>query len=112
LTTHGRPPNENHRTSTWSQFWNRHAPYLLGADFIQIPIGLLGKVVNAFIFVVIEHDSRHVHLLGITTKPTDEWIANRLRGATMDGEPLAKRKYWILDNDGKYGRRTAAVLGK
>jgi putative transposase len=29
----------------------------------------------------------------------------------MDGEPLAKRKHWILDNDRKYGVRTTDVLG-
>jgi transposase InsO family protein len=113
LTAHGRPPsNHNHRQgSTWAQFWNRHARFLIGADFIQIPIGLLGKIVNAFVFVAIEHDTRRVHLLGITTNPTDYWIANCLRCATMDGAVLADRRHWILDNDGKYGERTAAVLG-
>ncbi|MEK7415091.1 MAG: hypothetical protein AAB263_17435, partial [Planctomycetota bacterium] len=114
LNAHGRAPTpHNHCSgSTWAQFWNRHAPHLVGADFIQIPIGLFGKIVNAFVFVAIEHDTRRVHLLGITTHPTDDWIANCLRAATMAGEPLAERKYWILDNDRKYGKRTAAVLGK
>jgi hypothetical protein len=113
LTAHGRPPsNHNHRHgSTWAQFWNRHARFIVGADFLQIPIGLLGKIVNAFVFVAIEHDSRRVHLLGITTNPTDDWIANCLRGATMDGAVLADRRHWILDNDSKYGERTADVLG-
>ena len=76
-----------------------------------MPIGLLGKVVNAFVFVAIEHDTRRVHLLGITIHPTDDWIAQCLRNATMDGEPLAGRKHWIIDNDGKYGVRTTAILG-
>lgn len=39
------------------------------------------------------------------------WIANTLWAATMMGGPLADRRYWILDNDGKYGNRTAAILG-
>ena len=114
LTAHGRPPSDhNHRTgSTWPQFWNHHAPFIVGADFIQLPIGLLGRVVNAFVFCAIEHDTRRVHLLGITINPTDAWIANRLRAATMLGGPLADRKHWILDNDRKYGQQTIAVLGK
>ena len=113
LTQHGRAPTDNirRRGSTWAQFWTRHVHSTVGADFIQMPIGLLGKVVNAFVFVAIEHDTRRVHLLGITIHPTDDWIAQCLRNATMDGEPLADRKHWILDNDSKYGVRTTAVLG-
>jgi transposase InsO family protein len=114
LTHHGRAPTDHNRRcgSTWAQFWQRHAHSTVGADFIQIPIGLLGRVVNAFVFVAIEHDTRHVHLLGITAHPTDARIAQSLRNATMDGEMLAGRKHWILDNDGKYGHHTAAVLGR
>jgi putative transposase len=113
LTQHGREPtNTNRRAgSTWAQFWTRHTHSTVGADFIQMPIGLLGKVVNAFVFIAIEHDTRRVHLLGITIHPIDAWVAQCIRNATMDGEPLANRKHWILDNDRKYGVRTAAVLG-
>ena len=114
LTAHARPPTpHNHRKgSTWAQFWNCHAAHTVGADFIQIPIGFFGKIVNAFVFVAIENDTRKVHLLGITTHPTDDWVANCLRAATMAGEPLAGRRHWIIDNDGNYGNRTTAVLGK
>ena len=114
LTANARPPTDhNHRTgSTWAQFWKHHARHTVGIDFIQLPIGLLGKIVNAFVFVAIEHDTRRVHLLGITIHPTDAWCAQAVRNATMDGHPLAGRKHWILDNDGKYGKSTAAVLGK
>ncbi len=112
LTQHGRAPTpgNSRKGSTWLQFWKLHAHATVGADFIQIPIGLLGKVVNAFIFIAIEHDTRRVHLLGITCHPTDAWCANVLRSATMSGEPLARRKHWILDNDGKYGQQAKAVL--
>lgn len=114
LTANGRHPTDsNHRKgSTWAQFWLLHAQHLVGIDFLQIPIGLFGKIVNAFVFLAIEHDTRRVHLLGITINPTDQWIANRLRAATEDGAPLASRKFWILDNDRKYGALTEGVLGK
>jgi len=45
------------------------------------------------------------------THPTDAWIANAPRSATMTGEPLAARKHRILDGDKKYGSQTDAVLG-
>jgi putative transposase len=48
--------------------------------------------------------------LGITAEPTDAWIATAIRSATMDGEPLATRKYWIHDNDGKYGPQFRKLL--
>lgn len=51
-----------------------------------------------------------MHLLGITQHPTGEWILNALRSAPMDGMPLATRKYWIHDNDGKYPRKRMQQL--
>ena len=64
---------------------------------MQIPVGIMGKIVNAFVFCAIEHDTRRVHLLGITLHPTDEWIANVLRTATADGAPLLAESFscWI-----------------
>jgi transposase InsO family protein len=114
LNRNGLPPSNNNqrRGSTWAQFWTRHAPFIIGIDFLQIPVGILGRIVYRFVFVAIEHDTRRAHLLGITEHPTDDWIANVVRGATMDGEPLALRKYWIYDNDGKFGQKFQAVLGK
>ncbi len=44
--------------------------------------------------------------------PFRSWIANVLRTATMLGGPLVDRRHVILDNDGKYGAQTIAVLGK
>lgn len=114
LNQNGRTPTPHNQRcgATWTQFWKLHTHRTVGADLLQMPIGLLGKIVNAFVFCAIEHDTRRVHLLGITTHPTDAWIANAIRSATMDGEPLASRKHWILDNDAKFGPQTRAVLGK
>ena len=58
-------------SSETAKFWNLHASFLVGADFIQIPIGLFGRVLSASIFFAIEHDTRRMHLLGITTNPSD-----------------------------------------
>ncbi len=112
LTRNGRPPTESRGRpeSTWAQFWKNHAEHAVGIDSLQIPVGLLGKIANHFVFFAIEHDTRRVHLLGITAEPTDAWIATTIRCATMDGEPLAKRKYWIHDNNGKYGPQFKHLL--
>ncbi len=101
LDRHGLPP-ERPPGSTWTQFWRNHAHAIVGIDFIQIATGMLGKVCYQFALVAIEHDTRRVHLLGITDHPNDAWMQNILRAATMAGEPLATRRHWVHDNDGKF----------
>ena len=52
-------------------------------------------------------------MLGISANPTHAWLQNVLRAVTMDGEPLASKRYWIHDNDGKFQtlRRLLKSLG-
>jgi len=102
LDAHGLHPGPNRSGQSWTTFVRNHAPEILGIDFIQVATGLLGKVVYRFALVGIEHDTRRAHILGITAHPTHDWLSNVIRAATMDGEPLADRRYWIHDNDGKF----------
>ncbi len=112
LTRHGRPPADSNRRrgSTWGQFWRRHAPHLVGIDFLQIPVGLLTSVRNCFVFFAIEHDTRRIHILGFDFHAGDCWVANAIRSATMDGDDLASRKKWIHDNDSRYGPQFRRIL--
>ena len=57
---------------------------------MQIPIGIVGKIVYAFVFCAFDHDTQRVHLLEITLHPTDQWIFNGLRNATADGAPTIR----------------------
>ena len=109
LDDHGLPPSNNRTSTNWTTFWRNHAPEMVGIDFIQITYGVLGKVFYQFALVAIEHDTRHVQLLGITDQPDHDWLTNTIRSATMDGAPLAKRRYWVHDNDGKF-QTLAGVL--
>jgi transposase InsO family protein len=84
--------------TTWPQFLRNFAHQILGIDYIQIPVGLFGWAKNYFILFGIEHDTRKVHILGITDHPTDSWLANVMRSKAED----INRKYWIHDNDGKF----------
>ena len=53
-----------------------------------------------------KHGTREVVRFGVTCSPTDAWAAQQLREATPFGEGSS---YRIPDEDGKYGRRFAAV---
>jgi transposase InsO family protein len=114
LNQAGLPPDPGRgkHSSTWAQFWRLHAAQTVGLDFMQIPVGLLGTIAYRFVFFAIEHDTRHVHLLGITEHPTGDWILNAIRSQTMDDMPLAKRKYWVHDNDKKYPKKRMQQLLK
>ena len=41
----------------------------MGIDFLTVPVGLLGKVVNYHILIGIEHDTRRLRLLGMASHP-------------------------------------------
>ena len=105
-------PGRDKQGATWAQFWRIHAAQAVGIDFLQIPVGLFGTIAYHFVFFAIEHDTRAVHLLGITEHPNADWVLNALRASTMDGMPLAKRKYWVHDNDGKFPKKRMRQLLK
>jgi len=105
----GRPTGPTQR-STWRDFWRRHADALVGIDFLTVPVGLLGKVVNYHILIGIEHDSRRLHLLGMTPHPDALFMAQVAREATAFDGPLADRRFAIIDNDSLYTRQFRGIL--
>ncbi len=61
---------------------------------------------DRFVFVIIEVGSPRLAHFGVTTGPTDGWLAQQLREATpfAQGPP-----YLVRGNDSKYGRLFARV---
>ncbi len=57
-------------------------------------------------FFLIELKSRRVIYVGVTSSPTDPWVAQHLREATPYGQTP---KYLIRDNDSKFGSLFARV---
>jgi hypothetical protein len=58
----------------WSQFLRSQAEAILACDFCTI--GLLDGT-HAYVLVVIEHATRRVRILGVTTHPTGAWTAQQ-----------------------------------
>lgn len=82
---------------TWATFVKNHADDIWCCDFVQT-YDLLFRPL--FLFFLMNQGSRKVVHIAATRKPTQEWTAQQLRNATMDG--LAPR-FLIRDRDEKFG---------
>lgn len=90
---------------SWKTFLKNHAEATWVCDFVQT-YDLLFREVFAFFFVHLA--SRRVVHLAATRNPTQQWTAQQLRNATMDGDAP---KFIIRDRDDKFGSAfdTAAI---
>jgi hypothetical protein len=82
---------------SWSTFLKTHGTDIWACDFVPV-VTLFFKTLHAF--VIVHHESRRVVHVGITDHPTDEWITQQVRDATLFEE---KPKFLICDNDRKHG---------
>jgi transposase InsO family protein len=104
----GIDPAPDRAATTWTQFLRSQAEALLAADFLET-VTLAGT--RVYILAVIEHASRRIRILGATTHPTAEWVAQLARNLVMDLENTGCRmKYLIRDRDSKYPAMFDTVL--
>jgi hypothetical protein len=90
----------------WSTFLRNHASQIWACDFLQT-YDIFFRTL--FVFVIIELGSRRVVHFGVTRNPTDQWVAQQLREATLFGE---RPRFLIRDNDRKYGESFERVASQ
>jgi putative transposase len=77
----------------WSLFLRSQAEAILACDFFTADL-LDGT--QAYVLAVIEHATRRIRLLGVTSHPTGEWSSQQARNLLMDlGEQAQRVKFMI-----------------
>jgi putative transposase len=92
-----RPCRRKPGGQTWSTFIKNHAQDIWSCDFVQ-SYDLLFRPV--FLFFVVHLASRRVVHVAATRNPSQDWTAQQIRNATMDGDAP---KFLIRDRDDKFG---------
>ena len=76
LKNAGIDPAPRRTAPTWSLFLRSQADAILACDFFTADL-LDGT--QAYVLAVIEHATRRVRVLGVTSHPTGEWTAQQAR---------------------------------
>jgi putative transposase len=108
LKSAGLDPAPRRSGPTWRQFLSAQAHAILAIDFAHVDTVFLRRL---YVLVVIEHDRRHVHLVGITAHPTRAWVTQQARNLLMElGDRADRLQFLIRDRDSKFTAAFDAVF--
>jgi transposase len=96
----GIDPAPRRSSETWRGFLRAQASGIVACDFLTVESVLFRRL---YVLVLIELATRQVHLAGITTNPTGEWVTQQARNIVETfverTEPI---RFLIHDRDSKF----------
>jgi putative transposase len=93
-----RPPGRPRGDLRWSTFLRSHARGILACDFF---LAVTATFRMLYVFVVIEHGTRRLAHVNVTTHPSAAWKLQQLREVIADADD---HKYLIHDRDSIFAR--------
>jgi transposase InsO family protein len=100
LRRHRLPSAPRRQGPTWGQFLRAQAKGIVATDFFSVDTVALKRY---YVLFVIELERRVVHVLGVTDKPTGEWVAQVARNFASATEEAGKQlRFLVRDRDTKF----------
>jgi putative transposase len=110
LARNGIPPAPRRR-STWAQFIKAHHAVLAGADFFTTEVWTKLGLTTVYTLFAIRLATRRVEILGTTTSPNAEFMAQVARNIAIERSPLFDGvTHLIIDRDSKYSARFEELM--
>ena len=109
LARHGIEPAPQRKT-TWKEFLKAHFDVLAATDFLTVEVWQPTGLVRFYVLFIIDLATRRVHIAGISSGPSGNWMAQIARNLTGWDDFLSNKRYLIHDRDPLFTKEFRGIL--